>query len=46
MGELAGVVEIDGRRIGDGVVGPMTRRLSGLFAELTASSGEAILDDD
>jgi branched-chain amino acid aminotransferase len=46
MGELAGVGEIDGRRIGDGVVGPMTRRLSGLFAELTASSGEAILDDD
>lgn len=39
MGELAGVVKIDGRTIGDGEVGPMTRRLSRAFAERTASEG-------
>jgi branched-chain amino acid aminotransferase len=31
MGELAGVVKVDGRVIGDGQIGPMTRRLSELF---------------
>src|SRR5213078_3506969 len=31
MGELAGVIKVDGRRIGGGQVGPVTRRLSGLF---------------
>ena len=31
MGELAPVVELDGRRIGDGLVGPMTLRLSEFF---------------
>lgn len=46
MGELAGVVEVDGRRIGDGEIGPLTRRLSRLYAERTASAGEAILDHD
>ena len=39
MGELAGVVEVDGRTIGDGAVGPVTRRLSGLYAEVTARTG-------
>jgi branched-chain amino acid aminotransferase len=39
MGELAGVVEIDGRKIGEGDVGPMTKRLSALYAELTRSDG-------
>jgi branched-chain amino acid aminotransferase len=39
MGELAGVVEVDGRIIGGGVIGPMTQRLGGLFAELTRSEG-------
>ena len=39
MGELAGVVELDGRRIGDGAVGPVTRRLSALFAAETATDG-------
>src|SRR6266480_4705884 len=32
MGELAGVIRLDGRIIGNGQVGPMTRRLSELFA--------------
>jgi branched-chain amino acid aminotransferase len=42
MGELAGVVEIDGRKIGDGAVGPLTRRLSGLYAELVRAESEPI----
>ena len=42
MGELAAVVEIDGRRIGEGRVGPMTERLSGLYGKLTARSGTTI----
>ena len=39
MGELAAVVCVDGRTIGSGEVGPVTQRLSGLFAERTASEG-------
>jgi len=39
MGELAGVIKIDNRIIGDGKVGPMTRRLSELYAQRTASEG-------
>jgi branched-chain amino acid aminotransferase len=39
MGELAGVIKVDGRLIGRGEVGPMTRRLSGLFAARTAREG-------
>lgn len=39
MGELAGVTKIDGRPIGNGQPGPMTKRLSGLFAERTRAEG-------
>jgi branched-chain amino acid aminotransferase len=39
MGELAGVIKIDDRIIGDGKVGPMTKRLSELYAQRTASEG-------
>ena len=39
MGELAAVTAVDGRRIGNGEVGPMTRRLSELYASLTAREG-------
>ncbi|MCB0132355.1 MAG: aminotransferase class IV [Caldilineaceae bacterium] len=42
MGELASVVEVDGRTIGNGTVGPMTRRLSELYQELTAEEGYPI----
>ena len=42
MGELAGVTTLDGRSIGDGTVGPMTRRLSELYAEETATEGYPI----
>jgi branched-chain amino acid aminotransferase len=39
MGELAGVIKIDDRQIGDGKVGPITKRLSDLYAQRTASEG-------
>jgi branched-chain amino acid aminotransferase len=39
MGELAGVIKVDGRIIGTGEVGMMTRRLSELFALRTAIEG-------
>jgi branched-chain amino acid aminotransferase len=39
MGELAAVTKIDGRAIGSGQPGPMTKRLSGLFAERTRAEG-------
>lgn len=42
MGELAGVTEVDKRNIGRGTVGPMTKRLSALYAERTASEGVAV----
>ena len=42
MGELAAVTEIDGKRIGSGEVGPMTQRLSQLFAERTRREGTAV----
>ena len=43
MGELAGVVELDGRPIGDGRVGPVTRRLSELYTALTRREGTPII---
>jgi branched-chain amino acid aminotransferase len=42
MGELAGVTTLDGRTIGDGAIGSMTRRLSALYAEKTATEGYPI----
>jgi len=42
MGELAAVVEVDGRKIGDGREGPVTRRLSALYGELTRRSGTKV----
>ena len=39
MGELAGVIKVDDRLIGDGKVGLMTRRLSELYAQGTAAQG-------
>ena len=44
MGEIAPVIEVDGRTIGDGASGPMTRRLSELFAALTKTDGEPVVD--
>ena len=44
MGELAGVTQVDGRKIGSGAVGPMTERLAALFAKRTASGGTRVVD--
>ena len=44
MGELAGVVKIDNRVMGDGKVGPMTKRLSELYAQRTAKEGVQVVD--
>ncbi len=45
MGELAAITTVDGRTIGDGKVGAMTRRLSQLYGEETATSGYEIVGD-
>jgi branched-chain amino acid aminotransferase len=44
MGELAGVTGVDGRTIGDGQIGPMTQRLSTLYAKRTATGGTRVVD--
>ena len=44
MGELASVTEIDGRTIGDGLPGPVTKRLSGLYNDLTATEGTRVIE--
>lgn len=43
MGELAPVVKVDGRTIGTGETGPITRRLSELFRALTEVEGDPIV---
>lgn len=43
MGELTPVIEVDGRPIGDGKPGPMTARVSALFANLTATEGVVVV---
>jgi branched-chain amino acid aminotransferase group I len=42
MGELAPVLEVDGRTIGQGEVGPVTRRLQELYRQSTAHEGEPL----
>ena len=44
MGELAAITKIDNRQIGDGKVGPITKRLSDLYAQRTATDGVQIVD--
>jgi branched-chain amino acid aminotransferase len=44
MGELAAVIKIDNRQIGDGQVGAMTKRLSDLYAKRTAAGGVQVVD--
>jgi branched-chain amino acid aminotransferase len=43
MGELAGVIKLDGRTIGPGEIGPLTQRLSALFAKRTAVEGTVVV---
>jgi branched-chain amino acid aminotransferase len=42
MGGLAPVVAVDGRTIGDGTAGPVTKHLTELYANLTATSGTVV----
>ena len=44
MGELAGVIRIDNRQVGDGNVGSMTKRLSDLYLKRTATEGVQVVD--
>jgi branched-chain amino acid aminotransferase len=44
MGELAAVTRLDNRQIGDGKVGPMTKRLSELYAKRTATEGVQVVE--
>jgi len=42
MGGLAPVLAVDGRTIGDGAPGPVTKRLTALYADLTAATGTPV----
>lgn len=44
MGELAAVVRVDGRTIGDGRPGPLTNKLSGLYRDRASTAGERIVE--
>ena len=44
MGELAPVTEVDGRIIGNGVTGPLTKHMSKLFKQCVTKEAEAILN--
>ena len=42
MGGLASVTKVDGRPIANGAVGPLTKKLTEAYAELTAAEGTAV----
>jgi branched-chain amino acid aminotransferase len=42
MGGLAPVVSVDGRTIGDGAIGPVTKQLTEVYADLTATTGTVV----
>ena len=44
MGELAGVIKVDNRQVGDGEIGPMTKRLSELYIQRTATEGVQVVE--
>src|SRR5438045_1876687 len=44
MGELAGVIQLDNRKISGGKIGPMTKRLSEFYAQRTAKEGVPVFD--
>jgi branched-chain amino acid aminotransferase len=44
MGELAAITTVDGRRIGAGEPGPVTRRLSDLYRRETTHAGYPVLE--
>jgi branched-chain amino acid aminotransferase len=42
MGGLAPVVAVDGRTIGDGGIGPVTKQLTEAYLNLTATTGTVV----
>jgi branched-chain amino acid aminotransferase len=42
MGGVVPVLAVDGRTVGDGIPGPVTKRITALFAGLTATTGTPI----
>ena len=42
MGGLAPVISVDGRSVGDGTTGPVTKQLTELYANLAAGTGIAV----
>ena len=44
MGGIAPVIKIDGRVIGDGTPGPVTRRLTEMLADLSATTGTLVCE--
>ncbi|MEV0457361.1 aminotransferase class IV [Catellatospora methionotrophica] len=42
MGEIAGVVQIDGRTIGDGTIGPVTKRIADIYLAHARGSGTPV----
>jgi len=44
MGELAPVTKVDGRTIGDGSPGPMTKKLSDLYLSFVEENAVGIVD--
>jgi branched-chain amino acid aminotransferase len=42
MGGLAPVISVDGRSIGDGAIGPVTKQLTELYSDLTATTGTTV----
>jgi branched-chain amino acid aminotransferase len=42
MGGLAPVISVDGRSIGDGTIGPVTKQLTELYADLSAGTGTTV----
>jgi branched-chain amino acid aminotransferase len=46
MGELAPVVEVDGRRIGGGEPGPIYQQLTAAFSTLTKTEGTRVTEDE
>jgi branched-chain amino acid aminotransferase len=45
MGELTPIVEVDGRTIGRSDIRPLLKQLTVYFRELTASTGEVVVDN-
>ena len=45
MGELTPIVEVDGRTIGRSDDRPLLKRLTAFFRELTANTGDVVVDN-